>query len=206
MLDLGQISLRRGGRTSCPNDMANASFVTGATGFIGKRLVARLLERGEGPVYFLVHPRSVGKLDALYARWGVDRTKAIAVPGDLTAPGLGIRPEDAALLKGRVRHVFHLAAVYDLAASAQAQQRANVEGTRHAVGFAAALGARCFHHMSSIAAAGHSQVSALPRPSGPRSGSTGTTYSWSPWTNAVVHEPWTCQSRTLTPPPPARPA
>ena len=154
MLDLGQISLRRGGRTSCPNDMANASFVTGATGFIGKRLVARLLERGEGPVYFLVHPRSVGKLDALYARWGVDRTKAIAVPGDLTAPGLGIRPEDAALLKGRVRHVFHLAAVYDLAASAQAQQRANVEGTRHAVGFAAALRAQCFHHMSSIAAAG----------------------------------------------------
>src|SRR5512138_7160 len=132
--------------------MGSVSFVTGATGFIGKRLVTRLLERG--PVYFLVHPRSLAKLDALYRRWGVERTRAVPVVGDLTAPGLGIGPQDAAMLKGRVRHFFHLAAVYDLTASAQAQIGANVEGTRHAVAFAAAIEAGCFHHMSSIAAAG----------------------------------------------------
>jgi NAD(P)-dependent dehydrogenase (short-subunit alcohol dehydrogenase family) len=131
---------------------SSASFVTGATGFIGRRLVARLLERG--PVYFLVHPRSLPKLDALYGRWGVERSRAVPVVGDLTAPGLGIRPDDAAMLKGRVRHFFHLAAVYDLTASAEAQIAANVEGTRQAVAFAAAIEAGCFHHMSSIAAAG----------------------------------------------------
>ncbi|HET7366175.1 MAG TPA: SDR family oxidoreductase [Burkholderiales bacterium] len=134
--------------------MASAYFVTGATGFIGKRLVGRLLERADGPVYFLLHPRSVGKLDALYARWGADRSKAIPVEGDLAAPGLGIRAEEAAMLKGRVRHFFHLGAVYDLTASAEAQYAANVEGTRHAVVFAKAVEAGCFHHMSSIAAAG----------------------------------------------------
>jgi NAD(P)-dependent dehydrogenase (short-subunit alcohol dehydrogenase family) len=128
------------------------AFVTGATGFIGQRLVARLLERG--PVYFLVHPRSLGKLDALYRRWGVERSRAVPVVGDLTAPGLGIGPDDARALKGRVRHFFHLAAVYDLAASAQAQIAANVEGTRHAVWFATEIEAGRFHHMSSIAAAG----------------------------------------------------
>jgi NAD(P)-dependent dehydrogenase (short-subunit alcohol dehydrogenase family)/thioester reductase-like protein len=50
--------------------------------------------------------------------------------------------------------MFHLAAVYDLQASAESQQVANVEGTRRAVQFAEAIGAGCFHHVSSIAAAG----------------------------------------------------
>jgi NAD(P)-dependent dehydrogenase (short-subunit alcohol dehydrogenase family) len=134
--------------------MAPASFVTGATGFIGKRLVARLLQRNEGPVYFLVHPRSVHKLDALYARWGVDRSRAVPVMGDLALPGLGVSAQDVAMLRGQVVHFFHLAAVYDLSASAEALVAANVEGTRHAVALAQALEARCFHHMSSIAAAG----------------------------------------------------
>jgi NAD(P)-dependent dehydrogenase (short-subunit alcohol dehydrogenase family)/thioester reductase-like protein len=50
--------------------------------------------------------------------------------------------------------MFHLAAVYDLGASAEAQQATNVEGTRHAIAFAGAVQAGCFHHVSSIAAAG----------------------------------------------------
>nr|MBA2549333.1 SDR family oxidoreductase [Burkholderiaceae bacterium] len=33
-------------------------FVTGATGFIGKRLVKKLVARNNGVVYFLVRPES----------------------------------------------------------------------------------------------------------------------------------------------------
>ena len=44
--------------------------------------------------------------------------------------------------------------------------------------------------------AGQSQVRARPSPSGPRSGVTGRGMC-GPWTNAVVHEPCTCQSRML---------
>src|SRR5262249_24404034 len=51
-------------------------------------------------------------------------------------------------------HFFHLAAIYDLTASAEAQQTANVEGTRHTVAFANVIGVGHFHHVSSIAAAG----------------------------------------------------
>src|SRR5690606_38412096 len=54
----------------------------------------------------------------------------------------------------KVGHFFHLAALYDLSASEESQVRANVEGTRHAVQLAETLKAGCFHHVSSIAAAG----------------------------------------------------
>jgi thioester reductase-like protein len=57
-------------------------------------------------------------------------------------------------LKGKIDHFFHLAAIYDLNASADEQKAVNVEGTRHAVALAGALQAGCFQHVSSIAAAG----------------------------------------------------
>jgi NAD(P)-dependent dehydrogenase (short-subunit alcohol dehydrogenase family)/thioester reductase-like protein len=53
-----------------------------------------------------------------------------------------------------VDHVFHLAAVYDLAADEESQMVVNVQGTRHAVELAKAIDAGHFHHVSSIAAAG----------------------------------------------------
>ena len=57
-------------------------------------------------------------------------------------------------LKGRIGSFFHVAAIYDMGASAESQQVANVEGTRHAVQAAQALEAGCLHHVSSIAVAG----------------------------------------------------
>ncbi len=129
-------------------------LVTGATGFIGSRLVARLLEREGAIVYVLVRPHRLRQLDTLRARWGAAADRVIPVLGDLLQPGLGVSAADLDLLRGRVDHLFHLAAVYDLNASAQAQEAANVQGTRHAVELAHAIGARRFHLVSSIAAAG----------------------------------------------------
>jgi NAD(P)-dependent dehydrogenase (short-subunit alcohol dehydrogenase family) len=128
-------------------------FVTGATGFIGRFLIDRLVRR-EGTIYVLVRKGSVKKLDELRSRWGADEKRVVAVVGDLAKPLLGIAPAEAAKLKGKVKHFFHLAAIYDLAADAQSQERANIDGTRHAVEVAEAVGAGCFHHVSSIAAAG----------------------------------------------------
>jgi NAD(P)-dependent dehydrogenase (short-subunit alcohol dehydrogenase family) len=130
-----------------------AYFVTGATGFIGRFLVANLLKRGE-PVYVLVRRGSLKKLAAQRQEWGADDKQVIAVVGDLAAKNLGVADADLRRLKGKIGHFFHLAAVYDLSASAEAQQSANVDGTHNAVQFAAAIAAGCFHHVSSIAAAG----------------------------------------------------
>ena len=128
-------------------------FVTGATGFIGRHLVSRLLER-KGTVYVLVRKESQKKLDDIARRMGWDTKRVVPVAGDMTRANCGLSAAQMRSLKGKVRHFFHLAAIYDLTADADAQYAANVEGTRHALDLAAALGAGCFHHASSIAAAG----------------------------------------------------
>jgi short-subunit dehydrogenase len=128
-------------------------FVTGATGFIGRNLVDRLLQR-EGTVYALVRSGSRGRLEELRTAWGADGARVVPIAGDLSQPGLGVSEEDLITLRGAVDHFFHLAAIYDMAADAESQEVANVEGTRHAVELAGAIEAGCFHQVSSIAAAG----------------------------------------------------
>ena len=131
-------------------------FVTGATGFVGKFLVSNLLKR-DGTIYVLVRKQSVKKLDATIAWWGLDaktQKRIVPVVGDLGKPKLGLTPADITKLKGKVKHLFHLAAIYDMAADAASQQEANIDGTRNAVELADAIKAGCFHHTSSIAAAG----------------------------------------------------
>jgi NAD(P)-dependent dehydrogenase (short-subunit alcohol dehydrogenase family) len=124
-----------------------AIFVTGGTGFIGRHLLGELVKRRDVEVFALVRPQSAAKL----AAWG---KKVTPIQGDVTRKGLGISAADRKRLQGA--EFFHLAAVYDLAASEAANQAANVDGTRHLVALANAVKAVRLHHVSSIAVAGGS--------------------------------------------------
>ncbi len=131
-------------------------FVTGASGFIGKRLVKKLLERKGSTVYFLIRAESKKKLPKMMAFWGAEADKrCIPVVGDLAKPGLGVSTADKTKLKGKIKHFFHLAAVYDMTATAEENEITNVLGTHHAVELANEIKAGAFQHMSSIAVAGN---------------------------------------------------
>ncbi|WP_137936616.1 SDR family oxidoreductase [Chitinivorax sp. B] len=129
-------------------------FVTGATGFIGRHLIPLLMARSQDTIYVLVRESSLGKLDELKAKWGDARGQIVPVIGDVTMPQLGVKTTEIKKLKGKIKHLLHLAAIYDLKASDEDQQVANVEGTRNAAHFAEGVKAGCFHLVSSIAAAG----------------------------------------------------
>ena len=127
-------------------------FVTGATGFIGRHLVEKLLER-DGHIHVLVRDGSRGKLEELMQRWG-SPDRITPVSGDLQQPKLGVDDAWIEEHKGKINHFFHLAAIYDMSVADERNEQLNVGGTENAVDLANALGAGIFHHTSSIAAAG----------------------------------------------------
>lgn len=117
-------------------------FITGGTGFLGRRVVQEILERDpSASVYVLVRMGSLQRVASHH--------RVLPVIGDLTEPGLGI---DDGVLPDRLDHVVHLGAVYDLTAGDD-QAATNVQGTREVALLALRTGA-VMHHVSSIAVAG----------------------------------------------------
>ena len=132
-------------------------FITGATGFIGRHLVAELIKRDETEIYALHRESSAQAMQLLIESLSADlpaTSKIVPVVGDLTLPRLGLHPNWISEHAGSIDHFFHLGAHHDLAAGSEILQATNVAGTKTALAVAERLRIRNFHHMSSIAVAG----------------------------------------------------
>jgi len=116
------------------------SLVTGATGFVGGHLVARLVESGAR-----VRAAALPREDAApLAALGVEIARA-----DLTEPGT-LPP----LFAGPVERVFHLGAICNFSTPYAVLRRVNVEGTERLSGLALQAGVRVFVHVSSTSVYG----------------------------------------------------
>jgi NAD(P)-dependent dehydrogenase (short-subunit alcohol dehydrogenase family) len=127
-------------------------LVTGGTGLMGRHVVECLARRDDATVFVLVRAGSAARLREQAKRTG-NATRIVPVVGDLTADGLGLSDDAVASVRG-VDHLIHVAAVYDLTADEETQQRANVDGTLRIVELAGRIDAGCLHHISSVVVAG----------------------------------------------------
>jgi thioester reductase-like protein len=111
------------------------AFVTGFPGFIGRRLVRRLVEGDPSRrVIALVEERMAETARSVAAEIGAN---VEVVVGDITDRKLGLG-DDYERVAGEITHVFHLAAIYDLAVPKELAQAVNVEGTGNVIELCAA--------------------------------------------------------------------
>jgi thioester reductase-like protein len=102
-------------------------LLTGATGFVGKEILDRLLSRGRR-VYALVRAED----DAAAARRLEPHSGLTPVAGDIEEPGLGLAPE----LTEDISAVIHCAASVSFDLSLEESRRVNVDGTRNVLDLA----------------------------------------------------------------------
>lgn len=109
-----------------------AVFLTGATGFVGREILSRFLERDDRHVYALVRAdnddEAAGRLPA--------HERLTAVAGDIEQGGLGLSDRTRERLSSEVATVLHCAASVSFDLSLADSRSVNVEGTRRMLDFA----------------------------------------------------------------------
>jgi thioester reductase-like protein len=118
----------------------STALFTGFPGFIGARLLPRLMElRPESRFVCLVQARFLEAAREALAAMARDhphtQQRIRTEVGDITEAGLGLEASAAEALAGELTGAWHLAAVYDLAVARDVAQRINVEGTRRVLEF-----------------------------------------------------------------------
>ena len=133
---------------------------TGFPGFIGARLLPRLLELGPGSSFrLLVQPKFEGAARASVAEIERDHPSARGrlsfLLGDITEERLGLSASALRSLQRELTGAYHLAAVYDLAVTREAGMRVNVAGTRNVLDVLAECNAlERLHYISTVYVSG----------------------------------------------------
>src|SRR5688572_13575112 len=115
--------------------MEKGYFFTGFPGFICNQLIRQVLKRNnnQGRVFVLVLPgmgeKAEKERERILSELNLEEQAFTIIQGDITEPLLLMAPKEQEFLKEEVTHVFHLAAIYDLAVPRDIAYKINVIGT-----------------------------------------------------------------------------
>lgn len=123
-------------------------FLTGATGFLGGKLLTNLLQTTEDDLYILV--RNFEKATALIKTLPNDATKRIhLLPGDVTKANCGLSEDEVNNLTGHVQTFYHLAALVKFDEELRDELFSiNYDGTKNTLELAKALGVSKYFYIS----------------------------------------------------------
>ncbi len=127
--------------------MTDAILLTGGNGFLGTEIAALLVQQTEKTIYALVRAgdeaQAAARLKAAWkdrdALYGAVGSRVVPVPGSLDRADLGLRAEQAEGLIRNVHTVIHAAADVGVTKSRDVLMKANRDGTKNLLAFAAQI-------------------------------------------------------------------
>lgn len=129
----------------------NTILVTGATGCLGSRIVAELLEKGTAQIYCLIRAKDDATAAArLGEALGFESPRVTAVAGDVALENLGLSAQRWQALALEVDAVYHCAAAVNMLQDFEALAPANLGGTQNILAFALTGRIKALHYASTL--------------------------------------------------------
>ncbi|MES2732412.1 MAG: SDR family oxidoreductase [Bacteroidota bacterium] len=127
--------------------MGTNYLITGATGFVGRYIMKKLLEQSiQHNVYLLIRhgrhitaeERMLRLMQEVFSAVEMEqyRSRIKVVAGNITESQLGLSTPDYQYLSGKINVIFHSAATIKFNLSLAEATEVNIEGTRHIISFA----------------------------------------------------------------------
>ncbi|WP_227394647.1 SDR family NAD(P)-dependent oxidoreductase [Jeotgalibacillus aurantiacus] len=128
-------------------------MITGATGFVGTKLMHSLLEKGHNLFPVVRNEKKLSDFLTVLEKEKKDRIRPVF--GDITQPMFGLSEEEVSELNSKVDILYHTAAYLSFDPDDREKTFfVNVEGTRHALDVAKKLAIPRFYHVSTAYTAG----------------------------------------------------